>query len=125
MKLALLKPLVRWGYAVKGPSMGTGHGQFNDNALVLRNHLMMIKSEVGKSPAQPTTGGDQACGASEPRSGRLGSSSASRLMKSGAMIRSAVTESPVSITRKASSATCLFCSKVIGLSIPLYRCQDD
>src|SRR6516165_4043968 len=66
MKLALLKPLVRWGYAMKRPSMGTGHGQFNDNALVLRNHLMMIKSEVGKSPEQPTTGGDQARGASEP-----------------------------------------------------------
>jgi len=46
MKLVLLKPFARWGYAMNRPSMGTGHGQHNDNAIVLRNHLMMIKSEV-------------------------------------------------------------------------------
>jgi hypothetical protein len=33
------------------------------------------------------------------------------------MIRSTATESSVSITRKTSIATCLFCSKVMGLSI--------
>src|SRR5271166_5955482 len=66
MKLALLKPFARWGYAVKRPSMGTGHGRHNDDAFALRNHLMMIKSEVRKTPGQPATGGDQACGASEP-----------------------------------------------------------
>ena len=83
MKLALLEPFARWGYALKYPSMGTGHGRPNDDAFILRNHLMIIKSEVRKSRGEPTTGGDQACGASEPRLGRLGSSSASRLMKSG------------------------------------------
>src|SRR5215471_12391648 len=66
MKLALLKPFARRGYAVKCPSMGTGHGRHKDDAFVLRNHLMMIKSEVRKSLGEPATGGDQACGASEP-----------------------------------------------------------
>src|SRR5215472_17474794 len=66
MKLALLKPFVRWRYAVNCPDMGTGHGRHNDDAFVLRNHLMKIKSEARKSLGQPTTGGDQARGASEP-----------------------------------------------------------
>jgi hypothetical protein len=60
MKLALLKPFARWGYAVKRPSMGTGDGRHNDDAFVLRNHLMMIKPDVRKTPGQPATGGDQA-----------------------------------------------------------------
>src|SRR5215469_16995748 len=72
MKLALLKPFVRWGYALNCPSMDTGHGGHNDDPFVLRNHLMMIKSEVRKSCGQPTTGGNQACGASQPPIGSIG-----------------------------------------------------
>src|ERR1700693_284572 len=66
MKLALLKQFARRRYAVNGPGMGTGHGQRNDDAFVLRNHLEMFKFEARKSLAEPPAGGDQACGASDP-----------------------------------------------------------
>src|SRR5215813_4196285 len=72
MKLALLKPFARRGYALNRPSMDTGHGRQNDDAFVLGNQLMMIKSEVRKSLRQPTTGGDQTCRASEPPIGSIG-----------------------------------------------------
>ena len=46
MKLALLKPFVRWGYALNSPSMGAGHGRHDNIAFALSNHLVKIESEA-------------------------------------------------------------------------------
>lgn len=47
MKLALLKSFVR--RTVNCPCMGAGHGRHNDDAVILCNHLKMLKSETRKS----------------------------------------------------------------------------
>src|SRR5215469_1822625 len=72
MKLALLKPFVRWGYAVNCPGMGAGHGRDDNDALVLRNHLVKIESEFRESFGQPPAGCNQTCRASESPIGSIG-----------------------------------------------------
>ena len=48
MKLALLKRFARWAYAVNRPRMSARHSRHNDDAFVLRNNLMKIKSKIQK-----------------------------------------------------------------------------
>ena len=61
-----VETVVRRGHALNGPDMGSGHDRRNDDAFALRDRLWLIKSKLGKDLAQPTAGGDQAGGASDP-----------------------------------------------------------
>jgi len=54
MKLALLKPFARWGYAVKRPSMGAGHGRRNDDAFVLPGPTFSPPEADANRQARPT-----------------------------------------------------------------------